>query len=85
MFSNEELETLYYACAQAEMMWRHRSNSNDEKYTEDECRDEMKRYRQMHRNLEVLCEEAGIWDDDTPNPAVVNRPNQRWISILPKV
>ena len=85
MFSNEELETLYYACAQAEMMWRHRSNSNDEKYTEDECRDEMKRYRQMHRNLEVLCEEAGIWDDDTPNPAVVNRPNQRWISTLPKV
>ena len=84
MFSNEELETLYYACAQAEMMWRHRSNSNDEKYTEDECRDEMKRYRQMHRNLEVLCEEAGIWND-TPSPAVVNRPNQRWISTLPKV
>ena len=65
MFSNEELETLYYACAQAEMMWRHRSNSNDEKYTEDECRDEMKRYRQMHRQLEVLCYDHGCFDEDT--------------------
>ena len=72
MFSPEELETLYYSCAQAEMMWRHRSNCNDGKYTEDECRDEMKRYRQMHRNLEVLCEEAGIWDDDTPNLSLIH-------------
>ena len=88
MFSPEELETLYYACAQAEMMFRHRANNsvcNRGNYTEAECREQMKRYREMHRQLEVLCYEHGCFDDDTPNPAVVNRPNQRWISTLPKV
>ena len=57
MFSSEELETLYYACAQAEMMWRHRSNHsecNPREYTEAECREEMKRYREMHQRLATL-------------------------------
>ena len=52
--SVDEFDTLYYACAQAEMMFRHRSNNsvcNRGNYTEAECREEMKRYREMQKRL----------------------------------
>ena len=52
-FSKEEVETLYYSLAQAEMMWRNRSKNPDidsnSEYAESpedyatECRSEIKR------------------------------------------
>ena len=56
-FTNDELETLQYACAEAEKFFRHRANNsvcNRGQYTEEECRAEMKRYRLMHRRLAEL-------------------------------
>ena len=72
MFNKEELETLYYACAQAEMMWRHRSN-NPEQFPnwvkgewdfEATCREQMKRYREMQKQVEVICEDNGCFTSD---------------------
>ena len=61
-FTRDEVETLYYACAQAEMMWRKRSHAplidSESSYADSpeefevECRAEMKRYRVMQKALE---------------------------------
>jgi hypothetical protein len=52
---------LYYSCAQAEMMWRHRSHTpsidSNSQYSdtpeefEVECRAEMKKYRVLQREI----------------------------------
>ena len=70
-FSREEVETLYYSLAQAEMMWRRRSNNPDidseSTYAESPeefevtCRAEMKRYRMMQKQLEARLP-VGFWD-----------------------
>ena len=56
----EVLDTLYYACAHSEMMWRHRSHNpaidnvgrgeDPDKY-EALCRSEMRRYREAQKAL----------------------------------
>jgi|TARA_R110001592_G_scaffold338392_1_gene625423 hypothetical protein len=71
-FSKEEVETLYYSLAQAEMMWRTRSNNAVSYLTYDvtpedhetECRAEMKRYRVMQKKLDEMLP-VGFWDYDT--------------------
>ena len=60
-FTREEVETLYYSLAQAEMMWRRRSHNpaidNESECAESPeefevtCRAEMKRYRMMQKKL----------------------------------
>ena len=62
-FSKEEVETLSYSLAQAEMMWRKRSHNpsidNESQYAdtpeefEAECRAEMKKYRTLQKNIEM--------------------------------
>ena len=60
--SDSDLDTLSYACAEAEMMWRRRANHPDEyryengklKYTPEECRRNMFRYREMWRKVNKL-------------------------------
>ena len=59
--TRRELIDLYYACAQAEMMWRKRSHNpsidSEGSYAdtpeefETTCRDEMKKYRLLQRQL----------------------------------
>ena len=57
--TRRELVDLYYACAQAEMMWRTRSNNAVSYLTYDitpedhevECRAEMKKYRVLQRQF----------------------------------
>ena len=78
--SPEDLDTLYYALAQAEMMWRQRSHNPDidnvgsgadPEVFEAECRDEMKRYRQCQKRFAALmpkewynCEGPWALDED---------------------
>ena len=73
-FTKEEVETLYYSLAQAEMMWRRRSHNpaidsesecaeSPEEF-EVTCRAEMKRYRMMQKQLEAQLP-VGFWDYDT--------------------
>ena len=62
--TTEEMVTLYYSLAQAEMMWRHRSHNpaidSEGEYAdtpedfEVECRAEMKRYRVMQKKLATM-------------------------------
>ena len=70
-FSREEVETLYYSLAQAEMMWRRRSHNpaidsesecaeSPEEF-EVTCRAEMKRYRMMQKQLEARLP-VGFWN-----------------------
>ena len=73
-FSKEEVETLYYSLAQAEMMWRRRSHNpaidSESKYAESPeefevtCRSEMKRYRMMQKKLDEMLP-VGFWDYET--------------------
>jgi len=62
--TTEEMVTLYYSLAQAEMMWRERSHNpsidSQSEYAdtpeefEVECRAEMKRYRVMQKKLATM-------------------------------
>ena len=73
-FTREEVETLYYSLAQAEMMWRRRSHDpaiDNESQCADSpeefevtCRAEMKRYRMMQKKLESQLP-VGFWDYET--------------------
>ena len=57
--TRRDLVDLYYACAQAEMMWRTRSHNAVSYLTSDttpedyevECRAEMKKYRVLQKKL----------------------------------
>ena len=70
-FTREEVETLYYSLAQAEMMWRRRSNNPDidseSTYAESPeefevtCRAEMRKYRVMQKQLSSMLP-AEFWD-----------------------
>ena len=74
--SADVLDTLYYACAQSEMMWRHRSHDpaidnvgrgEDADEFEAQCRNEMKRARVAQKVLaEQMPEEwydcTGPWE-----------------------
>lgn len=69
----EAVETLYYALAHAEMMWRQRSHNPDidshgsyadtPKEFEATCRAEMKRYRTMQKALELQLP-SDFWETD---------------------
>ena len=71
--TREEVETMYYSLAQAEMMWRKRSHNpsidshgsyeNPEEF-EVTCRMEMARYRVMQKSLESMLP-SDFWDYDT--------------------
>ena len=71
--TREEVRTLYYSLAHAEMMWRKRShNPNIDNYGsyadtpeefETECREEMARYRVMQKELESQLP-VGFWDGE---------------------
>ena len=54
-FNNEEIETLYYACADAEKYWRHTrkqvKSGNNTLYTEDDCTVNMKKFHGMWEKL----------------------------------
>ena len=73
-FTREEVETLYYSLAQAEMMWRRRSHNpaidNESECAESPeefevtCRAEMKRYRVMQKELAEMLP-VGFWDYET--------------------
>ena len=62
--TTEEMVTLYYSLAQAEMMWRERSHNpsidcqseyaDTPEEFEVECRAEMKRYRVMQKKLATM-------------------------------
>ena len=70
-FTRDEVETLYYSLAQAEMMWRRRSNNpdidNESEYADSPeefevtCRKEMARYRVMQKQLAAMLP-VGFWD-----------------------
>ena len=72
-FTREEVRTLYYSLAQAEMMWRKRSHNpaidSESKYAESPeefevtCRAEMKKYRVMQKQLEEKLP-VGFWDGE---------------------
>ena len=72
--TREEVETMYYSLAQAEMMWRKRSHNpaidSESEYAESPeefevtCRMEMARYRVMQKQLEAMLP-VGFWDCDT--------------------
>ena len=60
--TTEEFNSLYDACALSEQMWRERSRSikagesrwflnGEPMFTEEECRAEMKRYRELHKRV----------------------------------
>jgi hypothetical protein len=70
--TREEVETLYYSLAHAEMMWRKRSHNPEidahGSYEEPEefertCRMEMARYRVMQKQLEAMLP-VSFWDDE---------------------
>ena len=52
--STEQWKLLQEACSQAEAMFRHRANNsvcNRGDYSEEQCRAEMARYRDMNKYL----------------------------------
>ena len=58
--TQEQMDTINDACAQAEQMWRYRSHhpelfthadADTPLYEERVCRDEMKRYRTLSKSL----------------------------------
>lgn len=60
--TTEEFISLYDACALSEQMWRERSRSikageprwfldGEPMFTEEECRSEMKRYRELQKRV----------------------------------
>ena len=61
--NRDDAESLYYACAQAEIMWRKRSQNpsidslanyaDTPEEFEAECRTEMKKYRTLQNNIEM--------------------------------
>ena len=71
--TREEVETLYYSLAHAEMMWRKRSHnpeidnygsySDTPEEFEAECREEMARFRVMQKQLEAMLP-VSFWDDE---------------------
>ena len=71
-FSKEEVKTLYYSLAQAEMMWRKRSHDPDidtygsyespEEF-EATCREEMRKCRVTQKALESQLPD-GFWETE---------------------
>ena len=70
--TREEVETLYYSLAHAEMMWRKRSHNPSidahGSYEEPEefeltCRKEMARYRVMQKALDAMLPDD-FWKDE---------------------
>ena len=75
--SPEEFDTLYYACAHSEMMWRQRSRNpaidnhgagEDPGDYEALCRSEMKRYREMQKRLAEMHPDEWVLDWGSKEP-----------------
>ena len=68
--TTEEMVTLYYSLAHAEMMWRQRSHNpsidayssyEDPEEYEATCRAEMKKYREMQKKLALMMPPESEW------------------------
>ena len=72
--NKDDAKSLYYACAQAEIMWRKRSQNpsidtlanyvDTPEEFEAECRAEMKKYRTLQNNIEMQFPN-GFWSADS--------------------